>query len=494
MKAKHQPTTVKKNFTLGANHLTLLLILAVTLMRTAALAISPLELGVDEAQYWLWSQTPSFGYFTKPPLIAWIISGSHWLFGHHAMAVRLPSCWLHFATALALWQTAAWLYGASAGRWAALIWISLPAVGVGSCLISTETPLLLCVALALLASAGSECRKISSAHAMIYAGFALGVGMLAKYAALYGLFGLLLIWAIGRHQPKPVIHGKHLLLALATFLLAASPNLIWNFAHDFSTMRHLGDNASLNKQTNNLTESFYFLISQIGVAGPLTFMLMFGILNAARHERHASWLIWMAIPVLILMSLQAYLSETNANWAMTAYPALSVWLSGWIASFRRTCKAGSWLGYGAIGINASLTIAVLGITVAGSLGPLNVVSDPLRRLRGWQQLASDLDSLLVSHKAQRIIADRRAAASLLSWHFHNKPVTIMVYDADGLPSNHFEANHSWQRKAGSPILVLSGSIDTPSIPNINWQSIPKRSSTKISHNREREVYIHFGIE
>ena len=494
MKVKDQPTSIKQSFTLGADHLTLLLILTVTLMRTAALAFSPLDLGVDEAQYWLWSQTPDFGYFTKPPLIAWIIGGAHWLFGHHVMAIRLPACLLHLATALALWQTAAWLYGPKAGRWAALIWISLPAVGVGSFLISTDTPLLLCVALALLAVAGSECKKIPPNHAMIYAGFALGIGMLAKYAALYGLFGLLLIWAMGRHQPEPVIRGKHFLLALTAFLVAASPNLIWNYTHDFSTIRHLGDNANLGKETNNLTEILNFLIGQAGVAGPLIFMLMFGILSAARNERHASWLIWMAIPVLILISLQAYLSAANANWAVTAYPALSVWLGGWIASYKRHCKASICLQYAAIGINTSLVIALFGITLAGSLGPLNLASDPLRRLRGWQQLSNDLEPLLVAHKTQRIIADRRATASLLSWHFHNKPVTIMVHDADGLPSNHFEANHSWQRKAGSPILVLSGSIDAPSIPDIDWQSAPQLSRTKISHNRERSLYIHFGIE
>ncbi len=494
MKAKDQLTSINQSFTLGADRLTLMLILAVALMRTAALALSPLGLGVDEAQYWLWSETPNFGYFTKPPLTAWIIGGSHWLFGHHVMAIRLPACWLHFATTLALWQTAAWLYGPKAGRWAALIWTSLPAVGVGSFLISTDTPLLLCVALALLAIAGSECKKIPSTYAMIFAGFALGVGMLAKYAALYGLFGLLLIWAMGRHQPAPVIRGKHLLLALTAFMVAASPNLIWNFAHDFSTMRHLSDNANLAKETNNLTEIRDFIISQMAVVGPLTFMLMLGILRAARHERHASWLIWMAVPVLLLMSLQAYLSEANANWAMTAYPALSVWLSGWIAGYNHQCKTGIRLGYAAIGINAGLMIALLGITIAGSINPLTLASDPLRRLRGWQQLSSDLEPLLIAHKTQRIIADRRAAASLLSWHFYNRPVTIMVHDADGLPSNHFEANHSWQRKAGSPVLVLSGSIDAPSIPDIDWQSAPQLSRTKISHNRERDFYIHFGIE
>ena len=82
MKANDQITGVKQPFFGGADHLTLLLILVVTILRTAALSISPLELGVDEAQYWLWSKTLDFGYFTKPPLIAWIIGASHWLFGH----------------------------------------------------------------------------------------------------------------------------------------------------------------------------------------------------------------------------------------------------------------------------------------------------------------------------------------------------------------------------------------------------------------------------
>ena len=27
----------------------------------------------DEAQYWLWSQTPELGYYSKPPLLAWFL-------------------------------------------------------------------------------------------------------------------------------------------------------------------------------------------------------------------------------------------------------------------------------------------------------------------------------------------------------------------------------------------------------------------------------------
>ena len=157
-------------------------------------------------------------------------------------------------------------------------------------------------------------------------------------------------------------------------------------------------------------------------------------------------------------------------------------------------KALTWASYSAIGVNVSLTTALIVITMAGSLGPLTPASDPLRRLRGWHQLANDLESPLLAHEAARILADRRATASLLSWHFYNKPVTIMVYDNDGIPDNHFEANHSWQQIPGSPILILSDSIDEPPIPDIKWQAAPERSLTKISNNQMRDLYIHFGSE
>ena len=111
-----------------------------------------------------------------------------------------------------------------------------------------------------------------------------------------------------------------------------------------------------------------------------------------------------------------------------------------------------WAGYGALELMQPYNYSLI-ITMTGSLGPVTPASDPLRRLRGWHQLASDVERHLVAHKAARIIADRRATASLLSWHFHNKQVTIMVHDDDGMPRNHFEANHSWKRVAGSPVLV-----------------------------------------
>ena len=56
--------------------LALWLVAALTILRLAVLFITPLELYPDEAQYWLWSRTLDFGYFSKPPMIAWLIAAT----------------------------------------------------------------------------------------------------------------------------------------------------------------------------------------------------------------------------------------------------------------------------------------------------------------------------------------------------------------------------------------------------------------------------------
>src|SRR5579863_4914745 len=57
------------------------IIFALTLLRILWIASGTTDLYPDEAQYWLWSLKPDWGYYSKPPLIAWLIAGSTWLAG-----------------------------------------------------------------------------------------------------------------------------------------------------------------------------------------------------------------------------------------------------------------------------------------------------------------------------------------------------------------------------------------------------------------------------
>src|SRR4051812_7026707 len=53
--------------------------------------LCPLDLSPGEAPYWPWSRRPDWSYYSKGPLVAWLIRGSCELFGTSAFAVRVPA-------------------------------------------------------------------------------------------------------------------------------------------------------------------------------------------------------------------------------------------------------------------------------------------------------------------------------------------------------------------------------------------------------------------
>ena len=496
------------------NRMVLAFLLVVAALRSAAILMSPLGLGVDEAQYWLWSQEFDFGYYTKPPLTSWIIGLSHMIFGHAEWAVRLPAPWLHLATALVLWRATDWLYGPRAGRWAAILWTLLPLVSLGSFVISTDTPLLLAYSCGLLALAGTLTNRISASRGLFYAGLATGIAMLAKYAAIYFALSLLLFAAWDRIAPTNKVARDNLagdditnnrtltLPAIGLFavglLLAVGPNLIWNLVNDFTTVRHLGDNANLAKQSYSPGNMLGFWGAQFGVAGPAAFALMLTLFIPPFSGRTRRLLICFATPPLLVISIQAFVSEANANWAAAALPALIIWLAHWISS-----PGGIRWGLLAASINGGIAAAFALAMFAGQFGPLTPDSDPLRRLRGWDQLAQDIAPALTGHNASMIVADRRATAALLSWHFHHGitdaagqtiPVAIRVFDADGIPSNHFEQNLNWTPQPGRRLLAVNGATTPPTLPGVTWDARTSLSDHAISDNRRRSLYIYRGIE
>ena len=42
-----------------------------TAVRLIGLKFSVVDLYFDESQYWAWSREPAFGYYSKPPVLAW---------------------------------------------------------------------------------------------------------------------------------------------------------------------------------------------------------------------------------------------------------------------------------------------------------------------------------------------------------------------------------------------------------------------------------------
>src|SRR5262249_10949353 len=101
-------------------------------LRIAGLRASPLSLHFDEAQYWGWSRALAWGYFSKPPLIAWVIAGTTSIFGNTEWAVRLGAPIAQTIAAVSLYALGRSLYGGWAGFWAGVLWLCLPAVWFSS--------------------------------------------------------------------------------------------------------------------------------------------------------------------------------------------------------------------------------------------------------------------------------------------------------------------------------------------------------------------------
>ena len=122
----------------------LLLILgALLVIRLLALYFAETDLFFDEAQYWSWSRDLAFGYFSKPPLIAWLIRGATVICGVANRYARVPSPILYTVTSILLFLAARALYGDRVGFWSAVVFATLPAASFSSLLISTDVALVL---------------------------------------------------------------------------------------------------------------------------------------------------------------------------------------------------------------------------------------------------------------------------------------------------------------------------------------------------------------
>ena len=66
----------------------IVLILFFSVFKSLAIFLTTYNLFGDEAQYWLWSKELSFGYLSKPPLIAWVIYLYPSIFGESFQALK----------------------------------------------------------------------------------------------------------------------------------------------------------------------------------------------------------------------------------------------------------------------------------------------------------------------------------------------------------------------------------------------------------------------
>jgi 4-amino-4-deoxy-L-arabinose transferase-like glycosyltransferase len=395
--------------------LVFIVIAAITAARLVWLAVQPADLYPDEAQYWFWAKHPAFGYYSKPPLIAWLIALTTSAFGDGEFAIRLSAPLLHAVASGFVYATGARLYDGKVGFWAALVYLTAPGVSLSAYVVSTDAALLPCWAAALYAFV--RARESDGAGWWIAAGIAAGLGLLAKYAMVYWLIsalGLVLLVPGERRHLRPLLGAAW----IASLIYA--PNLWWNWSNGFVSYLHVRDNADLSRHFVNPAAFLEFLGSQFAVAGPLLFAALLAMLVRPRllAEPRARLLAVFALPSLALVLCLSWLSRAQPNWAAPSYVAASVLVVGWaLAQGRRR-----WVEI-SVAVNIGIAVAAFGATDALAAAGLRVPAkyDPLHRLRGWRELGEAVSPLLASHPGLTLLADDRELLAALIYYVRPHP-------------------------------------------------------------------------
>lgn len=363
----------------------LLLIAALTVARLIALFGTPLELYPDEAQYWLWSRTLDFGYYSKPPMIAWAIWATTAIGGDAEAWVRLSACLFQAGATLAVFLIGRRLYGPQTGLAAAALYGLMPGIQLSALVAATDAPLLFFLGVTILAYVNlleaDGRRRVLLAAGL---GAALGLAFLSKYAAIYFVVGLAIHLAVSR-AARTAWTAPAAAAALAAFAAILAPNLAWNATHGFATFQHTAANAAWSGvQLFNVAEMGAFVGSQFGVFGPIPLaVLLIGVGLAVRRRQLSAndlTLLCFSLPPLLIVTGQAFISRANANWSGAGYLAGAILVAAWLIRWR----ARRWL-IAAVAIQGAVAAFFLAAVMSPALADKAGLANGLKRARGWSQ-------------------------------------------------------------------------------------------------------------
>ncbi len=430
------------------------LILAITAFRLVMLRYDTTDLFVDEAQYWLWSQHLDFGYYSKPPMIAWVIHFFTLLGGSQDIFwVRAASPVLHMATALLLIPATMRLTGSRlAGAWTGVSYATLPGVALSSIFMSTDTVLFPFLALTLLCYSYLIERR--SAGFAIVMGLSIGFGTLSKYAMLY-FVGTAIISAF--FLPKTRIAIRDSVLAMFSAVLVIAPNIWWNATHGGATLKHTSDNADWHGLNFHLDDAAAFIGSQFGVIGPVLFAAMLVVFyrlirgKTSLTEKHLFILSW---PIVLVIVFQALMSHAYANWAATAYAAGVM-----LAVFYLLQSAPRLLTTSLI-INGVTSIIFVFLAVYSHDAVLPGGKQILSRYLGRSDLSWSIATTAGRAGTATIVADDRDILADLFYTLRDEPFTIRARSNGDFPNNYYEQEFPLTSDSGDETIlyVTSGNV------------------------------------
>lgn len=373
-------------------------------------------LGPDEAQYWTWSQSLDWGYYSKPPGIAWQIWLGTKLWGNTEFGVRFFAVFVGALLPLLVYRLArACDLLPHTAFWAGMIMAFSPLGVMGSLLAITDGGMMLFWTAACIIFVEAIDRQKTPSYLLI--GLCILLGALFKWP-IY----IFWLWVLIAFVYFPFLRSKRLFVGIGISLLGLLPSVIWNFSHRWATFQHVfstvkgADTQALWQ--GNLIE---FIGAQVVLLSPLLFICFLLALGAFFKGRVRDPLWFCAsLSLITLVGFCAYaiFKKTQGNWCVFIYPTLIVYLS-WFLSEK--------VKWGRMALQVSIAFSIL-ISLFGLSTPYIQAENlfgrlqipykwnPFRHNVGWQQMKPSLEQAGYDPKNHFLFGDRYQMSSLLSFY------------------------------------------------------------------------------
>jgi 4-amino-4-deoxy-L-arabinose transferase-like glycosyltransferase len=486
-------------------------LLVLTLLHLWMIASGRWPLSADEAHYWEWSRRLDWSYYSKGPMVAYLIAAGTRLGAATEFWVRLPAVLLGTATAAIAYVLARRTFPEDRPAFLSLVFLGvMPLYAVGAVLMTIDAPFVCCWGLAWLCL--SRVKGQQGELAWYAAGVVFGLGLLAKYT-MFMLVPCVALWLASSPRLRPWFRRQEPYLAAALGLLIFSPVIVWNARHGWYSMRHVLIQAGGGADRSiwaALLGGPEFFGSQVGVVSPLLFgLLVVGVVWAwregIRRERDdLTLLVCASVPVFLFFQLWSFFSKVQANWAAHAYLTAVVAAAGWCQTWMRTGVGRRSRQHLHRYLLAAILLPAAFLSVAfvpellewtGFRIPpaLDLVA---KRLRGWPELGQAVGRAMARVPGPLfLVADHYQIASQLAFYVPGHPT---VYNANfGRRMNQYDVWGGWEQLPGRDgVIVLQGIVAPPGDLREAFRTLEPLETVTVTDRgrRLREFTILWGRE
>jgi len=418
--------------------------LALSLFRTYFILDGPLDLSPDEAHYWEWSRRLDLSYYSKGPLIAYLIAAGTSLMGDTVFGVRFLAIVFSTLTSILLYRLGREFYGETTGTASALLFQVIPLYAPFGVIFTIDSPFLFFWVLSLylfwkaidhercqqdgkLQGAGNSGSPLSGQlRSWLLLGLSIGLGLLTKYTMVFFIFSAFLFLIFSGEKRALLRTGLPYLSILAAFVVF-SPVLIWNAQNGWVTIKHTAGQAHVAEGLRISIESFLeFVGSQLGVITPAMLVMMtYAIFRGYPSALSApsAFLFWFSVPIVLFFVLKSLQAKVQANWAMTGYiTGIIAFSELYVSRWKQNSPGKKRL----VIIAVAFALALTAVAHFPATFSIPVKLDPSARLRGWQELGNEVAAIYSAMAGTGkvfIFSDSYQTSSELAFYVKGHPVT-----------------------------------------------------------------------